>query len=332
LIPGLLLATVIAVLARGLAANLPPFIADVTVALLIGLAIGQVLGARIAPIRAGAAVAAQTVLRAGVVLLGARLSLDQVVAIGLPATVVVALTLTTVFLSVLVIARAAGVEKSLGVLLAVGTAVCGNSAIIATAPVIGARGREVTYAVATITLFGTLAVLLYPVIGHLIGMDDIAFGLWSGIAVNDTSQVVAASSAYSPAALEVATVVKLIRNAMMAPLLVLIAWQWASASGRQPGTRAGLRRAVPVFVLGFVAMAGLRSAGVVDAPLAAILDQAARWLILIALAGVGLSIRLAELRSVGPRPLGVGLTAAVAAGAATLTAISVLDLGSKIGI
>ena len=184
---------------------------------------------------------------------------------------------------------------------------------------------------AAITLFGTIAVLVYPLIGHLIGMGDTAFGLWSGIAINDTSQVIAASSSYSSRALEVATVVKLIRNAMMAPLLVLIAWGASRRLGGRQGRVAGIRRAVPLFVLGFVVMAGLRTVGAIDAGLAAMLEPAARWLILIALAGVGLSIRIAELRSVGPRPLAVGLVAAIAAAAATIGAITVLDLGSRIG-
>ncbi len=331
LVPGVLLATVIAIVARIVTGLLPPFIADVTIALLVGIAIGQVVGDRVARFRAGATFAAQVLLRAGIVLLGVRLSLDQIVAIGLPATVVVATTLTIVFVSVVAVAKVAGVEGPLAVLLAVGTAVCGNSAIIATAPVIGARAREVAYAVATITLFGTIAVLVYPLIGHLTGMGDTAFGLWSGIAINDTSQVIAASSSYSSRALEVATVVKLIRNAMMAPLLVLIAWGAARRSGGRQGRVAGVRRAVPLFVLGFVVMAGLRTVGAIDAGLAAVLEPAARWLILIALAGVGLSIRIAELRSVGPRPLAVGLVAAIAAAAATIGAITVLDLGSRIG-
>jgi uncharacterized integral membrane protein (TIGR00698 family) len=330
LLPGLLAATAIAAIARTLAGILPASIADVTVALLLGLALAQVAGSRAAALVPGAMLAARLLLRWGIVLLGARLSLGQIVAIGLPATIVVAVTMTAVFATVLLVARAARIEGPLAVLLAVGTAVCGNSAIIATAPVIGARGREVAYAVATITLFGTLAVLIYPAIGHLLGMTDTAFGLWSGIAVNDTSQVVAASSSYSARALEVATVVKLIRNAMMAPLLVLISWQWARRTGLASGTTPGLRRAVPLFVLGFVAMAGLRSVGLIDAPLAGILDTAARLLILVALAGVGLTIRLAELRSVGPRPLGVGLAAAVTAGAATIIGITILNLGSTI--
>jgi uncharacterized integral membrane protein (TIGR00698 family) len=328
--PGLLAAAAIAVLARLLTGYLPSSIADVSVALLLGIVIGQASAPRAGSLAAGATFAAQLLLRAGIVLLGARLSLDQVVAIGTPAALIVVVTMTVVFTAVLVLARAARVEATLAVLLAVGTAVCGNSAIIATAPVLGARGREVAYAVATITLFGTLAIFLYPVIGHLLGMRDPAFGLWSGVAVNDTSQVVAASSSYSPDALEIATVVKLIRNALMAPLLILIAWGWTRRTGSERRSVAGFRRAVPVFVLGFVAMAGLRTSGLIQPALASDLDVAARWLILTALAGVGLSIRVGDLRAVGPRPLGVGLAAAVAAGAATVTAIVAFDLGSTI--
>ena len=138
-------------------------------------------------------------------------------------------------------ARLVRVDDRLAVLIAVGSAVCGNTAIVATAPVIGARAREVAYAVATITLFGTLAVFLYPTIGHALGLSQPSFGLWAGVAVHDTSQVIATGAAFGPEALDVATVVKLIRNALMAPLLFLIAAVWASRAaaaagdGRRPG-------------------------------------------------------------------------------------------------
>ena len=172
---------------------------------------------------------------------------------------------------------------------------------MATAPVIGARGRDVAYAVAVVTLFGTCAVFVYPFVGHALGLSDASFGLWSGTAINDTSQVVAASSAYSPGALEVATVVKLIRNALMAPLLLGIAWAWvrtetARADGPRGHRAPGLRRAVPLFVLGFLALAALRSIGVIGPELAAVLDTVARVCILVALAAVGLSVRVGELR------------------------------------
>ena len=110
------------------------------------------------------------------------------------------------------LARLVRVEGRLAVLIAVGSAVCGNTAIVATAPVIGARAREVAYAVATITLFGTLAVFLYPAIGRALALPQPSFGLWAGVAVHDTSQVIATSAAYGPGALDVATVVKLIRT------------------------------------------------------------------------------------------------------------------------
>ena len=130
-------------------------------------------------------------------------------------------------------ARLVQVDDRLAVLIAVGSAVCGNTAIVATAPVIGARAREVAYAVATITLFGTLAVFLYPTIGRAVGLSPTSSGLWAGVAVHDTSQVIATGAAFGPEALDVATVVKLIRNALMAPLLFLIAAVWAGARGRQ---------------------------------------------------------------------------------------------------
>src|SRR5262249_27516228 len=150
---------------------------------------------------------------------------------------------------------AASVDARLATLLAVGMSVCGNTAVVATSPVIGARPRDTAYAVATVTLFGTIALLVYPLLGHAAGFSDPVFGLWSGIAINDTSQVLGASQAYSPGAADIATVVKLIRNAMMAPLILGIAWQWSRRFGAAGDTRAGIRRALPLFVLGFLALA-----------------------------------------------------------------------------
>jgi len=239
--------------------------------------------------------------------------------------------------------------------------VCGNSAVIATAPVIGAPARHVAFAVAVVTLFGTAAVFIYPAIAASLGLDDAAYGLWTGIAINDTSQVVAASAAMSPAALEVATVVKLIRNALMAPLLLGIAWAWArsapvaaskgaaasegaagaasegaaatsDARGARPDTRTGLRRAVPGFVLAFLAMATLRSLGVITADLAAVLSVVAGWAILIGLAGVGLTTRFGELRAVGPRPLLVGFGVAVVVGVVTLAVILSSGIATTLAI
>ncbi len=331
ILPGLVAAIAVAIAARASGLVLPATISAVTIAVLLGLLAGQIPAVRAAGLEPGLAFTATRVLRLGIVLLGARLSFDQILGIGLPAALVVIVTMTAALLLVLGLSRVAAVEPALAVLLAVGAAVCGNSAVVATAPVIGARSRDVAYAVATVTLFGTAAVFLYPIVGHAIPLGDVAFGLWSGIAINDTSQVVAASSAFSPGALEVATVVKLIRNALMAPLLIGIAWTWAR-SGRTAGdTSAGLRKAVPLFVLGFVAMAALRTAGVISPGLAAMLDVVSGWLIVTGLAAVGLSIRFEDLRAIGPRALAVGFGAAVVIGVVTLGAILAAGPGLRLG-
>jgi uncharacterized integral membrane protein (TIGR00698 family) len=301
-------------------------VAELTVAVVLGLGLAQVAGARAAVLDPGIGFAIQRLLRAGIVLLGARLDLAEIARIGVPALVVIVVTMTAAFGLVLTISRLVRIEGRLAILLAVGSAVCGNSAIVATAPVIGAAARSVAYAVATITLFGTAAVIVYPLVGHALGMGDAAFGLWAGIAVNDTSQVVATGAAYSPAALDVATVVKLIRNAMMAPLLLLIAVLWSRGSGAPADAGAGLRKAVPLFVLGFLLMAALRTAGLIGPDLAGVLDAISRVLILVALAGVGLSIRVAELRATSWRPIAVGLMVAIGIGAGTLAAILALGL------
>jgi uncharacterized integral membrane protein (TIGR00698 family) len=284
------------------------------------------------PLEPGLQVAAQRVLRLGIVLLGARLSLAEIARIGLPATGLIVVSMAVSFAVVLAASRLVRVESRLAVLIAVGSAVCGNTAIVATAPVIGARAREVAYAVATITLFGTLAVFLYPAIGRAFDVPQPAFGLWAGVAVHDTSQVIATSAAYGPGALDVATVVKLIRNALMAPLLLLIATGWAARGAASvDSARRGVRRAVPLFVLGFLLLAALRTVGAIQSDQAATLDTAARALILVALAAVGLSIRVGELRETSWRPIAVGFSVALGVGAGSLLAINVLDLGSAIG-
>jgi uncharacterized integral membrane protein (TIGR00698 family) len=290
--------------------------------------VGRLPAIRTAGLGPGLKFAAERLLRLGIVLLGAKLSVQQIAGIGLPAAAIIAVTMAAALTIVLVLSRLAKVDSRLAVLLAVGAAVCGNSAVVATAPVISARARDVAYAVATVTLFGTIAVFVYPLIGHTAHLGDAIFGLWAGIAINDTSQVVAASAAYSPGAFEVATVVKLIRNTLMAPLLVAIAWTWNRRTGSSGDTRAGLRRSVPLFVLGFLALSALRSIGLVDAGLATTLETAARALILVALSAVGLNVRLEELRSVGPRPLLIGLGSALVIGVCTILAIVTFGLAN----
>ncbi|HYQ89653.1 MAG TPA: putative sulfate exporter family transporter, partial [Candidatus Binatia bacterium] len=212
-----------------------------------------------------------------------------------------------------------GVPGRLATLIGVGTAVCGNTAITATAPVIRAQDEEVSFAVATNTLFGTAAVFLYPLLGHWIGLSSAAFGTWAGTAVNDTSQVVATGFAYSDAAGKVATAVKLTRNALMGPVIVGIGL-WYGRGGASTGAASfgsRMRQSIPVFVLGFLLLALLNTLGVIarlgslsHRDLPHVLQDISRFLILVALSGVGLSTRLRAMRKIGATPFLVGFATA----------------------
>lgn len=321
LLPGLAIAGLVALVARVVGQGLPSTFSEVLIAVLLGIVVAN-SGLLPAASAAGVRFSVQRVLRLGIILLGARLSLGDVAQIGAGALGLVIATMTLAFAFALLAGRLASLPPRLALLIGVGTAVCGNSAIVATAPVIDAEEREVSFAVATITIFGTLAVFAYPLIGHALALSSATFGLWVGIAVNDTSQVVAASAAYSSESRDIATVVKLVRNTLMAPLIVLIAWWWARRATVDDGeVRSGALRAFPLFVLGFLLMAALRTTGVIDRSVAGPIDEIAKACILVALAAVGLSTRLVQMRTIGPRPFYVGLAAATVTAAIGLGAI-----------
>jgi uncharacterized integral membrane protein (TIGR00698 family) len=296
---------------------LPRIISEVTVGIALGLIVANVVRLP-AAVKPGIKLSMGPLLRLGIVLLGARLSFGDVLATGVGALLVIVACMAFALAAVMFLARLAGLPPRLAALLAVGTAVCGNSAIAATAPVIEAEERDVSFAVATITLFGTLAVLLYPLIGHGLALGDAAFGHWAGVAVNDTSQVTATGFAYSVAAGEVATIVKLTRNTLMGPLIVVIGILYLrsglarSADQVRSKSRLQWLKLVPLFVVGFVALAALNSLGLIPSALLPAINEASKALILVALVGVGLNTDVSRLREVGPRPLYVGFLAAAA--------------------
>ena len=301
----------------------------------IALALGLVLGA-LPEVRArllpGATLAARYALRAGIALLGARLTLDQLVATGTASVAAIALTVGAALLLGTWLARRLAIGPPLSALITVGMAICGNSAILALSPIIGAKHRETAYAVSTITLFGLVGVLLLPVIGGVVGLPDAVFGAWAGLAVNDTAQVVATGYAFSAPAGDVATVVKLTRNVAILPVLLGATWLMARAEGAADPERAGagsadrgsrlalVGRAVPWFVIAFVVFAALRTAGWLDVPLptdgtlADLCSVLASLLILVALAGVGMAADIRAMLGVGPRPFLLGATMWLAIG------------------
>lgn len=342
-LPGLALCVLTALLARAVHQAVPSrvgaIVGEVVFAVAFGLFFGNV--AKLPPLfTPGLRFSFQAVLRTAIVLLGVTFSAQQVAAIGGRAVTMIVALMSIALLAAHALGRLAGVPGKLATLIGVGTAVCGNSAIVAVAPVIQARDEDVSFAIATNTLFGTLCVFFYPLIARAIGMSDAAFGTWSGAAVNDTSQVVAAGFAYSDAAGRLATAVKLTRNALMGPVIVLMGIVYAraangfavgeGAAGAGAGKRSAgfwvrAKQSVPLFVLGFLAMAALNSFGVFrELSLRANRDlvQDAQWiarvLVLVALAGVGFTTKLDAMRKTGLRPLYVGLIVAAATSGACL--------------
>ena len=198
----------------------------------------------------------------GIILLGVRLSFQDVVNTGVAASLLILVCVAFALTLAYVLGRFLRIPARFAALIGVGTAICGNSAIIATAPVIEAKDEDVSYAVATITFFGTLAVLLYPTIGYFTGMTDRVFGMWAGTAILDTSQVVAAGAAFSDAARDIATVVKLVRNTLMVPLILLIGVVYTRAQKkRDAAVKVSVSKIMPWFVVGFLGMTLLRTLG-----------------------------------------------------------------------
>jgi len=306
-------------------------ISAVAIAIVIGVLLRNLVGLP-ETCKPGVGLAVKRLLRIGIALLGAQLSLGQVLRTGGKAVLVVAACIVLAILVVRFLSMRMGLSDRLGTLLGVGTSICGVSAIVATAPAIEAKQEETSLAVATITVFGLLAVVIYPILGRVLGLTDGFFGTWAGTAVNDTSQVVATGLIYSQRAGEVATVVKLTRNLFMAPVIVVLSSTFlarARAAGSATERKGGvsLKTAVPGFVLGFVAMAVLNSLGAFPPAALDLIRTASAWLIVIALAGVGVETNLASLRTIGFRPFYAGLCAATFMAAVSFGLISLVGIG-----
>ncbi|MEU9657410.1 YeiH family protein [Streptomyces chartreusis] len=303
-IPGLALALVIAGAATTVGERLPVLGGPVT-AVLLGVLVASVR--RPAPrFTPGLRLAGKPVLQAGVALLGVQLSLSQVLHVGGSSLPVMIGSLAACLVAARVLGRRLGVDGDLRTLVGAGTGICGASAIAAVTPVIGAASAQVAYAVSTIFLFNIAAVVTFPLIGHLLGMDPHAFGLFAGTAVNDMSSVVAVATAYGPAAVDDAVVVKLTRTLMIIPLCLGL----TVLAGRRARSGASARvrptKFVPWFLVAFLLAATANSAGLVPAAAHPGLKELSVFLITVALSAVGLSTDLAALRRTGPRPLLLG--------------------------
>lgn len=313
LVPGFTLCAAVAVAATA-AGRAVPSLGGPVFALLFGIAAAAVAppGARSA---AGVRVAGRQGLQVAIVALAAGLSLHEVAAAGIGSLPVMIPTLIVALVGARWIGRALRVDGAVRTLIGVGTAICGASAIAAAAPVIAAGEAEVAYAVSTIFVFNVVAVLLFPFIGHALGLSQHAFGLWAGTAVNDTSSVVAAAFAYGHAAGTHAVVVKLTRSLAIVPVCLGLGWLTRSrARGRDPRSEdladdaaiSRRRPAVPWFIFWFLVVAVAGSVGIIPRALSHFATSDAPLLVTAALAAIGLSVRLPAMRRAGARPLLLG--------------------------
>jgi uncharacterized integral membrane protein (TIGR00698 family) len=340
LLPGLVLAAGLALLAWGLGRALP-LLGGAVLAILLGVLLRAAWTphAAFAP---GEGFAGKRVLQASIVLLGFGLDLGQVARTGMASFGVTVATLLLAFAAAWALGRALRVPVKLAALVGVGTAICGGSAIAAVAPILRPDEHDTAFAISTIFLFNLVAVIVFPPLGHLMGMSDAQFGLWAGTAINDTSSVVAAGYAYSTAAGDQATIVKLARATMIVPVCLALAgalaWrarraatQAAGAGGTTGATAipaagaptARLGAIFPWFILWFVVASALRTAGLVPEALQGWLHAAGGLAMVLALAAIGLSADLRRMRATGLRPvlLGLGVWAAVATGSLVVQAL-----------
>jgi uncharacterized integral membrane protein (TIGR00698 family) len=273
------------------------------IAMLLGLLVHNLLGSP-AVAAAGVGFTLRTLLRAGVVLLGLQLTVQNVVAVGPAGLAVIAVTLVVTFVATKAAGRALGVDPRLAELIAAGTAVCGASAVIATNTVTEGSDEDVAYAVACVTLFGTAAMFLYPVLPGVLHLSARGFGLWAGASIHEVAQVVAASFQAGPDAGAFGTIAKLARVAMLAPLVLLLALRKRAAA-------TGPRRQVqmPWFVVGFIALIGVNSFVPLPAAARSLAAPLTTWLLTMALAAMGLSTDVRRLRARGVRPMALAASA-----------------------
>jgi uncharacterized integral membrane protein (TIGR00698 family) len=277
-------------------------------------------------LRPGLRLAAKRVLRAGIVLVGVRLSLHDVLDLGPSALVSVVAVVAATFFGTQWLGRRLGLGHGMSMLVATGYSICGASAIAAAEPFSDAAEEEVAYSVALVTLCGSLAIVVLPSLGRWFGLDAETFGAWVGASVHDVGQVVAAASTRDSVAMSTAVVVKLTRVAMLAPLLAFVALsarqRAARGEGRAPDADAKRPPLLPLFVVLFLGAVVLRTVGAVPDGWLDGIKTLETLLLGAGLVGLGAAVDLRRLRALGGRPLVLGLVSWALVAGVSLLAVS----------
>lgn len=309
ILPGLTLTATIAL--AGFALRWIPGVAvfsPMILAILIGIAFHNLLGTP-ARAKAGVTFSLRRVLRLAIILLGLQLTAAQVVEVGVAGIAIIVATLVATFVFTVRLGKAMGVEPKLAELIAAGTSICGASAVIATNTVTRAPDEDVAYAVACVTVFGSIAMFAYPLLPALLGLDAHAYGLWAGASIHEIAQVVAAAFQGGQSAGEFGTVAKLSRVMLLAPVVLSLGFMATRRARRSGHGHAAAKAPVPWFVLGFIALVAVNSVVSIPAEVRSVIVMATTFMLSVALAAMGLETDIRKLKAKGLRPLLLGLAA-----------------------
>ena len=308
LIPGFLVSLVIAFVAVSIEKALPiHLIGGSVIALFIGMIINSFVD--ITPIKGGVKFTSKKVLKFAIILLGASLNIQTVLNVGKFSLTVMVFTLLTCFGGGYLVGKALGLDWKLSNLISAGTGICGGSAIAAIAPVIDAEDRDVAYAMSATFLFDMAMIVLFPIMGRALGLSDMAYGLWAGTAVNDTSSVVAAGYAFSEAAGDFATMVKLTRTLAIIPTVLIFSLintnlkRKAALAETGEASKVKIGGLVPWFILCFVLLSIVNSFGVIPAAVSADAKHLSKFLMVAALAAIGLNTSYKDMKKAGVNPM-----------------------------
>ncbi len=276
----------------------------------------------------GTALASKKLMRIGVALLGAQVSVISLQAIGIKGVITVILVVSFTIFGILGLSKLFNMTGDLGLLIGVGFGVCGATAVAAIRPQTRATQEETSYAIALISLCGTLSIFVLPFLGHLMGLSDQTFGAWAGAAVHDVGQVIATASVWSDDAVKSAIVIKLARVCLLAPIVLILSLRhrrYLKAQGESIKTSAKVPL-IPFFVLGFIAVATVQNT--LDIPIALhdYIVLTSKVLLGAGLVALGSGVRWKAIRAIGPRPMLMGLIAWIIVGGVALAAVRITGI------
>ncbi len=319
-IPGILLLFVVGYISKIIASYIP-HMEFVLIAILLGMLISNTI--KLPKVFIPGIETYELWLKLGIVLLGARLVLQNILKIGATGILLVILEITVSIITVKFLAKKFSLGDKLGSLLGIGVGICGVSAIIGATGAIDADEEDSSLAIATILIFGAVMVFLYPLLGGLMHLSNEAFGLWAGLAVDNTAESLATGFAFSEVAGQIATITKLSRNALMGIIILFFALHYAKKGMTEEVENKGrfIWDKFPKFLLGFLLMSLLSTVGFFNAEQIGDMKHLYKWAFMLSFVGVGFRTQFSRMKETGLKAFFIGLGAELAVSIITLIAV-----------